>query len=63
LKALELDDTLAQAHAALAFVHDHFDWDFSSAEKEYRRAIELDPKYPTAHHWYSNCLSQLGRHE
>ncbi len=59
LKALEIDDTLAQAHATLASI----DWDFSSAEKEYRRAIELDPKYPTAHHWYSLLLSNLGRHE
>jgi TolB-like protein len=42
LKALEIDDTLAQAHAALAFVHEDFDWDFSAAEKEFRRAIELD---------------------
>jgi eukaryotic-like serine/threonine-protein kinase len=63
LRALEIDDTLAQAHAALAFVHEDFDWDFSAAEKEYRRAIELDPKYPTAHHWYSLYLSRLGRHE
>ena len=63
LKALEIDDTLAQAHAALAWTHDHFDWDFSAAEKEYRRAIELDPKYPTAHQWYSLFVSELGRHE
>jgi serine/threonine-protein kinase len=63
LKALEIDDTLAQAHATLAFVHEFFDWDFSAAETEYRRAIELDPKYPTAHHWYSLLLSELGRHE
>jgi eukaryotic-like serine/threonine-protein kinase len=63
LKALEIDDTLAQAHAALASTHHVFDWDFSAAEKEYRRAIELDPKYPTAHHWYSLYLSFLGRHE
>jgi len=62
-KALEIDDTLAQAHAALAFTHEVFYWDFSAAEKEYRRAIELDPKYPTAHHWYSLYLSGLGRYE
>jgi serine/threonine protein kinase/tetratricopeptide (TPR) repeat protein len=62
-KALEIDETLAPAHAALAYAHEFFDWDFSSAEKEYRRAIELDPKYPTAHHWYSLYLSCLGRHE
>jgi TolB-like protein/Flp pilus assembly protein TadD len=63
MKALEIDDTLAQAHAALALVHESFDWDFSAAEKAFRRATELDPKYPTAHHWYSLYLSFLGRHE
>jgi len=63
LKALELDDTLAQAHATLALTYEKFDWDFSAAEKEFRRAIELDPRYPTAHHWYSLVLSEIGRHE
>ena len=63
LKALEIDDTLAQAHATLAFTHQFFDWDFSAADKEFRRAIELDPKYPTAHHWDRLYLSRLGRHE
>ncbi len=63
LKALEIDDTLAQAHATLAHTHQFFDWDLSAAEKEFRRAIELDPKYPTAHQWYSLYLSWLGRHE
>ena len=63
LKALELDDTLPQAHATLALTHEKFDWDFSAAEKEFRRAIELDPSYPTAHHWYGLFLSEIGRHE
>jgi tetratricopeptide (TPR) repeat protein len=63
LKALEIDDTLAQAHATLAVTHEMFDWEYPAAEKEFRRAIELDPKYPTAHHWYSLLLSALGRHE
>ena len=63
LKALDLDDTLPQAHATLALAHEKFDWDFSAAEKEFRRAIELDPSYPTAHHWYSLFLSEIGRHE
>jgi serine/threonine-protein kinase len=62
-KALEIDDTLAQAHTALAYTQEVFYWDFSAAEKEYRRAIELDPKYPTAHHWYSLYLSGLDRYE
>ena len=63
VKALELDDTLPQAHATLALTHEKFDWDFSAAEKEFRRAIELDPSYPTAHHWYGLFLSEIGRHE
>ncbi len=63
VKALEIDDTLAHAHATLAWTHQFFDWDFSAAEKEYRRAIELDPKYPTGHSWYSLLMSWLGRHE
>jgi len=63
LKALEIDETLAQAHATLAYTDEVFSWDYSAAEKEYRRAIELDPKYPTVHHWYSLFLSRLGRHE
>jgi eukaryotic-like serine/threonine-protein kinase len=63
LKALEIDDTLAQAHATLGLTHEMYDWDFPAAEKEFRRAIELDPKYPTAHHWYGLLLSALGRPE
>ncbi len=63
LRALEIDDTLAPAHATLAITHEMFDWDFPAAEKEYRRSIELDSNYPTAHHWYSLLLSYLGRHE
>ena len=63
LKALELDDTLPQAHAVLAITNQLFDWDFPAAEREIRRAIELDPKYPTAHHWFSLLLSDIGRHE
>jgi TolB-like protein/Flp pilus assembly protein TadD len=61
LKALEIDDTLAQAHASLGFANECFDWDFAAAEKEYRRAIELDPKYATARHWYSLYLAHQGR--
>ncbi|HEY6221309.1 MAG TPA: tetratricopeptide repeat protein, partial [Candidatus Eisenbacteria bacterium] len=63
LKALELDDALPQAHAVLAMTNQMFDWDFPAAEREMRRAIELDPKYPTAHHWFSLLLSDTGRHE
>jgi serine/threonine-protein kinase len=61
LKALEIDDTLAQAHAVLATTYESFDWNFPAAEKEYRRAIALNPQYPTAHHWYSAHLGIMGR--
>lgn len=62
-KALELDDTLAEAHNALAAVKVDYDWDWPGAESEFRRAIELNPGYATAHQWYAELLSQLGRHE
>jgi serine/threonine protein kinase/tetratricopeptide (TPR) repeat protein len=61
LTALELDDTLAEAHAALAQILKDHEWDFAAAEKSYRTAIALDPGYATAHHWYSNYLSAMGR--
>jgi tetratricopeptide (TPR) repeat protein len=62
IKALELDSTLSEAHTSLAFCLDGFDWDFESAEREFRRAIELNPGYATAHHWYAWHLSLLGRY-
>ncbi len=62
-KALELDSTLGEAHNSLAFVLDGFDWDFDSAGKEFQRAIELNPGYATAHHWYAWHLSLLGRYD
>jgi TolB-like protein/tetratricopeptide (TPR) repeat protein/predicted Ser/Thr protein kinase len=61
LKALELDDSLAEAHTALGNVKEDYDWDWSGAEKEYKRAIELNPGYEIAHVWYSNLLLELGR--
>jgi TolB-like protein/Flp pilus assembly protein TadD len=61
MKALELDDSLSEAHNSLAFCLEGFDWDFGSAEKEFRRAIDLNPGYATAHHWYSWHLSLVGR--
>ena len=51
LKALQLDDGLADAHASLGFVMLLYDWNPAQAEKEFRRAIELDTNYTTAHHW------------
>jgi TolB-like protein/DNA-binding winged helix-turn-helix (wHTH) protein/Tfp pilus assembly protein PilF len=63
LTALQIDGTLAEAHTSLAMVHLLYDWDFAACEKEFRRAIELDPNYTPAHHWYSHCLLPLGRTE
>jgi len=61
LKALELDPGLAEAHTSLALITENFDFDWETAEKEFRRAIELNPNYATAHHWYAEFLSQQGR--
>jgi TolB-like protein/DNA-binding winged helix-turn-helix (wHTH) protein/Flp pilus assembly protein TadD len=63
LKALQIDGTLAEAHTSLAMVHLLYEWDLAACEKEFRRALELDPNYTTAHHWYSHCLLPLGRTE
>src|SRR4029077_869590 len=63
IKALELDNTLGEAHNPLAFCLDIFDWDLDSAGKEFRRAIELNPGYATAHHWYAWHLSLLSRYD
>lgn len=56
LKALEIDEQLAEAHASLGFLTLWYDWDFLKAEQEFLRAIELNPNYPTAHHWYGYSL-------
>lgn len=61
--ALELDSTLGEAHNSLAFCLDGFDWDLNSGDWEFRRAIELNPGYATAHHWYAWHLSLLGRYD
>jgi len=61
LTALKLDDTLADAHASLAFVEMHYEWKFHDAEGEFKRAIDLDPNYSTAHHWYAYDLAAMGR--
>ena len=60
-RALEMDNTLAEAHTALAFAVQGHGWDFRGAEAEYRRAIELNPSYATARHWYSRLLLQTGK--
>lgn len=61
LKALELDGDLGEAHAALAFSRLHYDWDWKSAESEFRRALILNPNYSNARHWYSHYLLVSGR--
>jgi tetratricopeptide (TPR) repeat protein len=60
-KAVELDDSLAEAHRTLAFVVTYGKWDFVKGEKEFRRAIELNPQDPIAHLWYANVFAELGR--
>jgi adenylate cyclase len=60
-KALEIDDTLAEAHASLALVKAFYEWDWAGAEDEYKRAIELNPGYASAHHWHGWSLALIGR--
>ena len=61
LKALSIDDSIAEAHLSLAMVKFRFDWDWEGAESEFQRAIELDPGYSAAHYWYSVYLAVLAR--
>src|SRR3984957_19619667 len=61
LKALSLDEQSAEAHASLALIAQNYDWDWQTAEKEFRRAIELDPNYATGHHWYAEHLAFQAR--
>jgi TolB-like protein/DNA-binding winged helix-turn-helix (wHTH) protein len=63
MKGLELDDSLAEPHAALGVVKRDFEWDWSGAEVEFQRAIELNPGYVGAYHWRSTLFSMLGRQE
>jgi tetratricopeptide (TPR) repeat protein len=63
MRALEIDERMAEAHASLADIHRFYDWDWAGAEREYRRAIELNPNYSTAHQWYAEFLAAMGRHE
>ncbi|MCZ6695127.1 MAG: protein kinase [Acidobacteria bacterium] len=63
LKALELDDTLAEAHAALGEIHHYGDWDREAAAASFRRAIELTPSYATAHQWYAEVLTGMLQEE
>jgi len=61
LKALALDESLAAAHTSLALINEFYDWDWQTAEERFRRAIELDLNYATAHHWYAEYLAHQGR--
>jgi tetratricopeptide (TPR) repeat protein len=60
-KAIELDESLAEAHTSLAWVTFIFDWDWAGAEREFTRAIDLNPRYSTARQWYSWFLLAMGR--
>jgi TolB-like protein/Flp pilus assembly protein TadD len=60
-QALQIDDMLAEAHASLGHVKMMHDWDWSGAERAFRRALELNPNYATAHHWYALYLRARGR--
>ncbi|MFQ5738625.1 MAG: protein kinase [Acidobacteriota bacterium] len=62
-KALEIDGTLSEAHTSLAFTKLLYDWDWKSAGKTFKRALELKPGYATAHHWYAEYLMLKGRVE
>jgi len=63
IKAIAIDGNLAEAHASLAMIKTRYDHDESGAEDEYQRAIELNPDYATAHHWYSEHLAIVGREQ
>ncbi|MFQ5866060.1 MAG: protein kinase [bacterium] len=61
LKALEIDNTLAEAHTSLGSIKMGYDWDWEGAERQFKRAIELNPSYATAHHWYALYLMRMAR--
>lgn len=62
-KAIEIDESLAEAHTSLAYTYLYYDWNWPSAEREFRCAIDLNPNYATAHHWYHEFLIAMGRFE
>jgi tetratricopeptide (TPR) repeat protein len=61
LKALELDPDRGDVHTSVAYIAHRFDWDWVAADREYQRALELNPNYATAHHWYAEFLIANGR--
>jgi len=62
-KALKIDHSLPEAHTSFAWTVLHYDYDFATAEKEFERAIELNPRYANAHHWFGMSLALMGRYE
>jgi serine/threonine protein kinase/tetratricopeptide (TPR) repeat protein len=62
-KAVDVDPTLAEAYTSRAFVKLAYDWDWLGAEADFKKALELNPKYPTAHQWYASYLIQMGKFE
>ncbi len=62
-KALEINESLAEAHNSLAYVYERFDWNWKAAEAEFKRALELNPNYATGHFWYGELLVYFGRFE
>jgi len=62
-KALEIDPTLAEPHAAIGVVYHEYEWKFADAEREFKRSIELNPNYASAHQWYGEFLANMGRHD
>ena len=63
LKALDLDDSLAEAHTTLADTYLYYEWNFVKSDEEFRRAIAANPNYPTAHQWYAECLYSIRRYD
>jgi serine/threonine-protein kinase len=61
LRALDIDDSMAQAHASLGYVLLSYEWDWDGAEEQFQRSIACNPAYPTAHQWYGHCLFSMGR--
>jgi len=62
LRALAIDENLAEAHVSLAMVQKEYDWDWQGAGRAYERALELNPNYAVAHQWYGEYLAAVGRH-
>ena len=63
VQALAIDESLAEAHATMALIANNYDWNWPTAEREFQRALTLDPNYATAHHWYAEHLIFVGRHD